>query len=441
MPSVLRLTDVLRTITLQNNTKYDIQNIHCGRFYENGGWSPSQHAIMIGEKPAKVSWDDSAYIVKITFFDLTSFTIPGDVDNEIILSVITQDNDQCGYIDVYSGTGEDLVLHQNDLVVFIGNGEPEGDFSAYRIPTKYSDLLNIPNLATVATSGNYNDLDYKPTFSAGTGINIRGSGSPGYDWDYEIEFVGDADEVDYDNSHLGLSATNVEDAIDELAAEKADASSLARVATTGQYIDLTGQPTVPSALSELSDDTTHRVVTDTEKSTWNGKQDALTAGSNISISSNTLSVLSINGWTLPKKGDSLTGGGSSTSLRFNTIGASLTGGGKQLYVHLPFPFPPSLPNITYCRISVRQAQNANYAYAKEGSSYYALDATNTQATLTNNGTKRSSVSSITFGELGIHGFNMTVNFEDVLAITSSGTAMNNNSPISMFIELKGTWST
>jgi hypothetical protein len=30
-----------------------------------------------------------------------------------------------------------------------------------------------------------------------------------------------------------------------------------------------------SALSEMTEDTTHRVVTDTEKSTWNGKQDAL----------------------------------------------------------------------------------------------------------------------------------------------------------------------
>lgn len=28
---------------------------------------------------------------------------------------------------------------------------------------------------------------------------------------------------------------------------------------------------VPTALSQLSQDTTHRVVTDTEKSTWNGK--------------------------------------------------------------------------------------------------------------------------------------------------------------------------
>lgn len=35
------------------------------------------------------------------------------------------------------------------------------------------------------------------------------------------------------------------------------------------------KPTIPTALSDLSEDTTHRVVTDTEKSTWDGKQDEL----------------------------------------------------------------------------------------------------------------------------------------------------------------------
>jgi len=31
---------------------------------------------------------------------------------------------------------------------------------------------------------------------------------------------------------------------------------------------------IPDALADLSEDTTHRVVTDTEKTTWNGKADA-----------------------------------------------------------------------------------------------------------------------------------------------------------------------
>lgn len=41
------------------------------------------------------------------------------------------------------------------------------------------------------------------------------------------------------------------------------------------------KPTIPTALSQLSDDATHRLVTDTEISTWNGKQDALASGTNV----------------------------------------------------------------------------------------------------------------------------------------------------------------
>lgn len=38
-------------------------------------------------------------------------------------------------------------------------------------------------------------------------------------------------------------------------------------------------PVVPTKLSELSADSTHRLVTDTEKSTWNAKADASTVSS------------------------------------------------------------------------------------------------------------------------------------------------------------------
>lgn len=38
---------------------------------------------------------------------------------------------------------------------------------------------------------------------------------------------------------------------------------------------------IPDSLSDLTADSTHRLVTDTEKSTWNGKQDALVSGTNI----------------------------------------------------------------------------------------------------------------------------------------------------------------
>lgn len=75
---------------------------------------------------------------------------------------------------------------------------------------------------------------------------------------------------------------------------KTDGSGVEWVDVTGgasAFDDLTGRPkyngsamtsstdipAVPTALSQLSDDTNHRLVTDTEKTTWNGKQNAITS--------------------------------------------------------------------------------------------------------------------------------------------------------------------
>lgn len=44
--------------------------------------------------------------------------------------------------------------------------------------------------------------------------------------------------------------------------------------TTGDS-QILNKPTIPDELADLTADSTHRTVTDTEKSTWNGKQDAL----------------------------------------------------------------------------------------------------------------------------------------------------------------------
>lgn len=41
----------------------------------------------------------------------------------------------------------------------------------------------------------------------------------------------------------------------------------------GDYNSLTNKPSIPSKLAELTDDATHRTVTDTEKATWSGKSD------------------------------------------------------------------------------------------------------------------------------------------------------------------------
>lgn len=54
---------------------------------------------------------------------------------------------------------------------------------------------------------------------------------------------------------------------------KMDKVTLAAVATSGSYNDLSDKPTIPSALSALTDDSSHRTVTDTEKAAWNAKSD------------------------------------------------------------------------------------------------------------------------------------------------------------------------
>jgi hypothetical protein len=44
-------------------------------------------------------------------------------------------------------------------------------------------------------------------------------------------------------------------------------------ATTIAWENITGAPDIPDQLSDLADDSTHRTVTDTEKSIWDNKTD------------------------------------------------------------------------------------------------------------------------------------------------------------------------
>lgn len=92
------------------------------------------------------------------------------------------------------------------------------------------------------------------------------------------------------STEVDLSNYYTKGETDTLLSSKANSSDLSTVATSGSYSDLSNTPTIPTALSDLSDDSTHRLVTDTEKTTWSGKQDTLSAGTNISISNNTISA-------------------------------------------------------------------------------------------------------------------------------------------------------
>ena len=85
---------------------------------------------------------------------------------------------------------------------------------------------NSADLATVATSGSYNDLSNKPTKVS--------------------DFTNDADYLNYTGAaQLFYDKT----AADQLLALKANSADLAKVATSGSYNDLLNKPTIPNGMT------------------------------------------------------------------------------------------------------------------------------------------------------------------------------------------------
>ena len=93
----------------------------------------------------------------------------------------------------------------------------------------------------------------------------------------QAKAVGDAlagkqDVLTFDNAPTSGSSNPVKSSgIYTALGTKANTSDLATVATSGSYTDLSNTPTIPDELADLTDDSTHRLVTDTEKGTWNAK--------------------------------------------------------------------------------------------------------------------------------------------------------------------------
>lgn len=93
--------------------------------------------------------------------------------------------------------------------------------------------------------------------------------------------------------------------------------------TANQSTNATANITVPTALSGLTDDATHRLVTDTEKSTWNGKA----SSSDITNAINALDVASVGGSGKYISAISETDGKiSATATNFPTIPAAANNG-------------------------------------------------------------------------------------------------------------------
>jgi len=121
------------------------------------------------------------------------------------------------------------VLSRQGLLNAVSDGVATGLATLATVAASgdYDDLSNTPTLATVATSGSYSDLSDKPTVTASRALVSDGSG------------VASASSVTA--TELGY-LSGVTSAIQTQLGTKANTSSLATVATSGSFADLTNKP-------------------------------------------------------------------------------------------------------------------------------------------------------------------------------------------------------
>ena len=105
-------------------------------------------------------------------------------------------------------------------------------------PVNWSDILNKPTFATVATSGSYNDLTDKPTIPTTTSELTNNSG-----FITSAALNGYATEAWVEQKGY-LTSVAWEDVTGK--------PTLATVATSGSYNDLSDKPTIPTTTGELT---------------------------------------------------------------------------------------------------------------------------------------------------------------------------------------------
>ena len=128
------------------------------------------------------------------------------------------------------GGGQAESVEWNDIL-----NKPE--FATVATSGDYDDLTDKPNLATVATSGSYNDLSDKPT------ILTQWFGTQA---EYDAITVKDPDTI-YNIEGGGQVQANWAENDSSDPSFIQNKPTLATVATSGSYNDLSDKPTIPSA--------------------------------------------------------------------------------------------------------------------------------------------------------------------------------------------------
>ncbi len=225
-----------------------------------------------------------------------------------------------------------------------------------------AQILNKPSLATVATSGNYNDLLNKPkiptvnnatltiqkngttvkTFTANASSNVTAN----------ITVPTKVSELTNDSGYItGISTSDVTNALGYIPENSA---SLATVATSGSYNDLSNKPTIPTVnnatLTIQKNGTTVKTFTANASSnvtaniTVPTKVSELTNDSGYTSNAGTITGINMNGaskgtsgvvdlGTVATSDTKNTAGSTNTSSKIFLIGATSQAANPQTYSH------------------------------------------------------------------------------------------------------------
>ena len=166
------------------------------------------------------------------------------------------------------------------------------DLSQYATQSDIANFVEASDLATVATSGSYNDLSNKPTIPAAQ-VNSDWNSNSGVS---QILPTIPAAQVNSDwNSNSGVSQILNKPDLSNYATQSdianfVEASDLATVATSGSYNDLSNKPTIPAAQVNSdwnSNSGVSQILNKPDLSNYatqsdlSSKQDTLVSGTNI----------------------------------------------------------------------------------------------------------------------------------------------------------------
>lgn len=302
------------------------------------------------------------------------------------------------------------------------------NLSAVATSGNYSDLIGAPTLATVATSGDYDDLSNLPFIPSRTSQLLNDSEFVARPSLAPVALSGDYDDL---SNKPNLAAVATSGDYDDLS----NAPLLATVATTGEYNDLVNPPALAQVATtgDYNDLGNLPILAPVATS---GDYDDLT---------DKPTFKTINGNAITGTGNietpyySYKSGATFSGVVFNGLGGYITTGSTDLWFFVPFAMVEKVPDITKFTLElVLRTVDGGYPYLYNGSGWQWM---NTYIPVIANGTKASGVSSVVVQNLNPGGFTIQVRFTNTLRVTNSGTtAIKNNVPIAVVARMSGTIS-